>query len=32
MAHRSVPCPATAVATQTGAIFAGLAIGAVNAC
>lgn len=31
MAHRSVPCPATAVATQTGAIFAGLAIGAVNA-
>ena len=31
MAHRSVPCPATAVATQTGAIFAGLAAGAVNA-
>ncbi len=29
--HRSVPCPATSVATQTGAIFSGLAIGAVNA-
>lgn len=29
--HRSVPCPAAAVATQTGAIFAGLAAGAVNA-
>ncbi|WP_312356805.1 hypothetical protein [Agrobacterium sp.] len=31
MAHRSVPCPATAVATQSGAIFAVLASGAVNA-
>lgn len=31
MAHRSVPCPATAVAAQTGAIFTGLAVGAVNA-
>lgn len=31
MAHRSVPCPATAVAAQTGAIFAVLASGAVNA-
>lgn len=31
MAHRSVPCPATAVAGQTGAIFAVLASGAVNA-
>lgn len=29
--HRSVPCPAQAVAVQTGAIFAGLAAGAVNA-
>ncbi|RVL87694.1 hypothetical protein CN140_01815 [Sinorhizobium meliloti] len=29
--HRSVPCPAQAVAVQTGAIFAGLASGAVNA-
>lgn len=29
--HRSVPCPATSVAMQTGAIFAGLAAGAVNA-
>lgn len=29
--HRSVPCPATGVAMQTGAIFAGLAAGAVNA-
>ncbi|WP_154665003.1 hypothetical protein [Allorhizobium undicola] len=29
--HRSVPCPATSVAMQTGAIFAGLAVGAVNA-
>lgn len=29
--HRSVPCPATSVAMQTGAIFSGLAIGAVNA-
>ncbi|MBY3044858.1 hypothetical protein [Rhizobium leguminosarum] len=31
MAHRSVPCPATAVATQTGAIFSVLAAGAVSA-
>lgn len=31
MAHRSVPCPATAVAAQTGAIFSILAAGAVNA-
>lgn len=31
MAHRSVPCPATAVAVQTGAIFTALAAGAVNA-
>lgn len=31
MAHRSVPCPAAAVASQTGAIFAVLASGAVNA-
>lgn len=31
MAHRSVPCPATSVAMQTGAIFTGLAVGAVNA-
>lgn len=31
MAHRSVPCPATAVAAQTGAIFSVLAAGAVNA-
>lgn len=31
MAHRSVGCPATAVAGQTGAIFAVLAAGAVNA-
>lgn len=31
MIHRSVPCPAQAVAVQTGAIFAGLAAGAVNA-
>lgn len=29
--HRSVPCPATSVAMQTGAIFTGLAVGAVNA-
>lgn len=29
--HRSVPCPAQSVALQTGAIFAGLAAGAVNA-
>lgn len=29
--HRSVPCPAQGVALQTGAIFAGLAVGAVNA-
>lgn len=29
--HRSVPCPAAGVAMQTGAIFAGLAAGAVNA-
>ncbi|TZG36616.1 hypothetical protein [Agrobacterium sp. B1(2019)] len=29
--HRSVPCPATSVAMQTGAIFVGLAAGAVNA-
>lgn len=29
--HRSVPCPATAVATQTGAIFTALAAGAVDA-
>lgn len=29
--HRSVPCPATAVAAQTGAIFSVLAAGAVNA-
>ncbi len=29
--HRSVPCPAQGVALQTGAIFAGLAAGAVNA-
>jgi len=29
--HRSVACPATSVAMQTGAIFAGLAAGAVNA-
>lgn len=29
--HRSIPCPATGVAVQTGAIFAGLAVGAVNA-
>lgn len=31
MSHRSVACPATTVAVQTGAIFAGLAAGAVNA-
>lgn len=31
MAHRSVPCPATSVAMQTGAIFSVLAAGAVNA-
>lgn len=31
MVHRSVPCPAQAVAIQTGTIFAGLAAGAVNA-
>lgn len=31
MTHRSVSCPATSVAVQTGAIFAGLAAGAVNA-
>lgn len=31
MAHRSVGCPATAVAAQTGAIFSVLAAGAVNA-
>lgn len=31
MAHRSVPCPAAAVATQTGAIFGVLAAGAVSA-
>lgn len=29
--HRSVPCPATSVAMQTGAIFTGLAVGAVSA-
>ncbi|MCZ7890410.1 hypothetical protein O9X99_01850 [Agrobacterium salinitolerans] len=29
--HRSVPCPAQAVATQTGAIFSVLAAGAVSA-
>lgn len=29
--HRSVPCPAAAVAGQTGAIFTALAVGAVNA-
>lgn len=29
--HRSVPCPATAVAVQTGAIFSALAVGAVDA-
>ncbi|WP_276117952.1 hypothetical protein [Pararhizobium qamdonense] len=29
--HRSVPCPAQAVAVQTGAIFSVLAAGAVNA-
>jgi len=29
--HRSVPCPATSVAMQTGAIFSVLAAGAVNA-
>lgn len=29
--HRSVSCPATSVAVQTGAIFAGLAVGAVDA-
>lgn len=29
--HRSVPCPATAVAVQTGAIFTALAAGAVDA-
>jgi len=31
MTHRSVPCPATSVAMQTGAIFSVLAAGAVNA-
>ncbi|OAE45439.1 hypothetical protein [Agrobacterium tumefaciens] len=31
MAHRSVPCPAAAVAGQTGAIISVLAAGAVNA-
>ncbi len=31
MAHRSVPCPATGVAIQTGAIFTALAVGAVDA-
>lgn len=31
MAHRSVPCPATGVAMQTGAIFTALAAGAVQA-
>ena len=29
--HRSVPCPATGVAMQTGAIFTALAAGAVQA-
>lgn len=31
MAHRTVPCPAAAVAGQTGAIFSVLAAGAVSA-
>ncbi|CDN95983.1 hypothetical protein [Agrobacterium tumefaciens] len=31
MSHRSVACPATSVAMQTGAIFSVLAAGAVNA-
>lgn len=29
--HRSVPCPATGIALQTGAIFAALAVGAADA-
>lgn len=29
--HRSVPCPATGVAVQTGAIFTALAVGAADA-
>lgn len=31
MAHRSVPCPATAMAVPLAGIFTGLAAGAVNA-